>query len=101
MSKDAIFRLYSMTKPLTSVSAMVLVEENSIQLTDPISKLLPQFEQMQVSVAKAGRFGEVSYSTVPAERPITVQDLLRHTAGFAYGILRAIPACAMSILQRD
>jgi CubicO group peptidase (beta-lactamase class C family) len=85
MAKDAIFRIYSMTKPLVSVGAMILVEEGRLQLADPVAKYLPEFKDMQVSVPKTDAFGKVTYALVPAERPITVQDLLRHTAGLAYG----------------
>jgi len=85
MKPDTIFRIYSMTKPLVSVAAMVLVEEGVVQLTDPVSKFLPAFKDMQVSVPETGADGKVTYKTVPAVRPMTVQDLLRHTAGLAYG----------------
>jgi CubicO group peptidase (beta-lactamase class C family) len=85
MAKDAIFRVYSMTKPWTSVAAMMLVEEGRIQLTDPISKYLPAFKDLKVSVAsKDAATGETTYATVPADREPTVQDLLRHTSGIAY-----------------
>ena len=84
LTKDSIFRIYSMTKPLASVAAMQLVEEGRMQLTDPISKFLPEFKDMQVSVPKTDSKGEISYETVPALKPITVQDLLRHTSGIAY-----------------
>ena len=84
MAADSIFRIYSMTKPLVSVAAMMLVEDGVIQLTDPVSKFLPAFKDMQVSVATTSADGRVTYSNVPAVRPITVQDLLRHTAGLAY-----------------
>jgi CubicO group peptidase (beta-lactamase class C family) len=73
-----------MTKPLVSVAAMMLVEDGVIQLTDPISKFLPAFKDMQVSVATTGADGKVTYTNVPAARPIIVQDLLRHSAGLAY-----------------
>lgn len=86
MKVDAIFRIYSMTKPLASVAAMMLVEEGKVQLTDPISKFLPAFQNMQVSVPKTDPvFARTTYTLVPADRPITVQDLLRHTSGLAYG----------------
>jgi CubicO group peptidase (beta-lactamase class C family) len=85
MKPDTIFRIYSMTKPLVSVAAMLLVEEGVVQLTDPVSKFLPAFKDMQVSVAETGADGKVAYKSVPAVRPMTVQDLLRHTAGLAYG----------------
>jgi CubicO group peptidase (beta-lactamase class C family) len=89
MPKDAIFRIYSMTKPLVSVAAMILMEEGRLQLADPVSKFLPEFAELQVSVPSADAYGKVTYGFVPAERPITVQDLLRHTAGLAYGELTA------------
>jgi CubicO group peptidase (beta-lactamase class C family) len=84
MKLDSIFRIYSMTKPLASVAAMMLVEDGVIQLTDPISKFLPAFKDMQVSVASTGADGKATYNNVPAARPIIVQDLLRHSAGLAY-----------------
>jgi CubicO group peptidase (beta-lactamase class C family) len=84
MKPDSIFRIYSMTKPLVSVAAMMLVEDGVIQLTDPISKFLPAFKDMQVSVATPGPDGKATYTNVPAAKPITVQDLLRHSAGLAY-----------------
>ena len=84
MKPDTIFRIYSMTKPLASVAAMMLVEDGVIQLTDPISKFLPAFKDMQVSVAAPGADGKATYTNVPAARPIIVQDLLRHSAGLAY-----------------
>src|SRR5437016_4475798 len=84
MTTGAIFRIYSMTKPLASVAAMMLVEDGTLQLTDPVGKFLPGFDKMQVSVATKTPEGQ-SYSTVPAERAMTVQDLLRHPSGLAYG----------------
>jgi CubicO group peptidase (beta-lactamase class C family) len=87
MPKDAIFRIYSMTKPLAAVGAMMLVEEGRLQLTDPVAKYLPAFANLQVSVPKSDAYGKVTYGLVPLDRPMTVQDLLRHTAGFAYGEL--------------
>ena len=84
MKLDSIFRIYSMTKPLASVAAMMLVEDGVIQLTDPVSKFLPAFKDMQVSVATTGADGKTTYANVPAAKPIIVQDLLRHSAGLAY-----------------
>jgi len=90
MALDSIFRIYSMTKPLVSVAAMMLVEDGKVELTDPVSKFLPAFKSEQVSVARAdGEFARVTYTSVPADREITVQDLLRHTAGLAYGEITA------------
>jgi CubicO group peptidase (beta-lactamase class C family) len=84
MRQDTVFRIYSMTKPLVSVAAMMLVEDGRIQLTDPVGKFLPGFDKMQVSVASKTAEG-TAYNMVAAERPMTVQDLLRHTSGLAYG----------------
>jgi CubicO group peptidase (beta-lactamase class C family) len=86
MTKDAIFRLYSMTKPFTSVAAMMLVEEGRLVLSDPVSKYLPQLANLQVSVPRFDPdTGKAVYALVPAERQMTIQDLLRHTSGLVYG----------------
>src|SRR5437899_12476762 len=85
MTPDSIFRIYSMTKPLVSVAAMMLVEDGVVQLTDPVSKYLPGFDKLQVSVPSKDAAGNTSYTLVPQERQMTVQDLLRHTSGLAYG----------------
>ncbi len=86
MALDSIFRIYSMTKPLVSVAAMMLVEDGKIQLSEPVSKFLPAFKGQQVSVARPdSEFARITYANVPADREIIVQDLLRHTAGLAYG----------------
>ena len=77
MTDDTIFRIASMTKPITSVVAMMLWEEKKFNLDDPITKWFPQFENM--NVLKAG-----TYEYEPANRLITVLDLLTHTAGFTY-----------------
>lgn len=89
MTEDTIFRIYSMTKPLVSVAAMILVEDGVLQLTDPVARHLPAFETMVVSQSRADGFGRVEYRAQPAERAMTVHDLLRHTAGLAYGELTA------------
>src|SRR5215475_15339800 len=85
MTKDAIFRLYSMTKPFTSVAAMILAEEGKLTLTDPVAKYLPQLAEMKIAVPKTDADGKTSYALVPAATPMTIQDLLRHTSGIAYG----------------
>jgi len=90
MTNDTIFRIYSMTKPLVSVAAMMLMEEGRLQLTDPVSKFLPELSKLQVSIAKVDpEFARVTFATAPAEREMTVQDLLRHTSGLAYGEITA------------
>jgi CubicO group peptidase (beta-lactamase class C family) len=88
MTKDAIFRIYSMSKPITTVAAMMLVEEGRITLDEPIGKYLPALAQPQVGVEKpdpAG--GPATLELVPAKRPISIQDLMRHTSGLTYGFL--------------
>ena len=85
MTKDALFRVYSMTKPWVSVAAMQLVEEGRLVLTEPVSKFLPGFKGLQVSVPRADPIsGKLTYVMVPAEREPTIQDLLRHTSGLGY-----------------
>ena len=78
MRTDTIFRIYSMTKPIVTVAAMILVENGTIELIDPVAKWLPAFKDVTVST---------STGDVAAQRPMTVHDLLRHTAGLPYGEL--------------
>jgi len=86
MSKDAIFRIYSMSKPITTVTAMMLVEEGKLKLDDPVSKYIPSFAKMQVGVEKPDPSGgKPTLELVPARRQITIQDLMRHTSGITYG----------------
>ena len=86
MTKDAIFRIYSMSKPITSVTAMMLVEEGKLKLDDPVAKYIPSFGKVKVGVEKINPAdGKATLELVPPRRPITVQDLLRHTSGLTYG----------------
>ena len=85
MRKDAIFRIYSMSKPITTVAAMMLVEDGRLRLEDSISMYLPEFSNVVVGVEKPGPDGKPMLETVPARRPISVQDLMRHTSGLTYG----------------
>jgi CubicO group peptidase (beta-lactamase class C family) len=80
MREDAIFVLASMTKPVTGVAIMMLVEEGNIQLADPVSKFMPEFKGMKVAVQNESG-SEIQL--VPAEREITIRDLLTHTSGLA------------------
>src|SRR5258706_5919912 len=81
MTPEAIFRIYSMTKPLVSVAAMMLVEDGTIQLTDPVSKYLPSFGKLQVSVATKNDAGATTYTLVPQERQRTVEGLRAPNSG--------------------
>jgi len=85
LQDDTIFRIYSMTKPITAVAAMMLYEEGCFQLDDPIASYLPEFNDMQVWAG--GEPGQIR--TVPAEAPITVRHLFTHTAGLTYGFMEA------------
>jgi CubicO group peptidase (beta-lactamase class C family) len=115
MPKDGIFRLASMSKPITGVAIMMLVEEGKVRLNDPVSRFLPEFKTLNVAVARpgsgpssggrggAGRGaatdGEVGYDVVSASREITIRDLLTHTSGLLSGGLGA--AAADSIAPRS
>jgi CubicO group peptidase (beta-lactamase class C family) len=79
MAKDSIFRIFSMTKPIVSVGIMMLVEDGHFLLSDPIAKFIPEFAEQKVGVENHGKL-----ELVPVQRPITVQDLLRHTSGITY-----------------
>jgi CubicO group peptidase (beta-lactamase class C family) len=88
---DTIYRIYSMTKPVTAVAAMMLYEEGRFQLDDPISRLMPEFAGQRVFTG--GGYGAVA--TEPAVRDITFRDLLTHTSGLTYGFMQATPVDAI------
>ena len=81
LTTDAIFRIASQTKALASVGVMLLQEEGKLLITDPVGKYLPEF--METTVAQPNDAG--GYDVVPSKRPITIRDLLTHTAGISYG----------------
>src|SRR6202166_4904568 len=83
MTTDTIFNIASMTKPITTVGALMLYERGEILIDDPLAKYFPKFAQMRVAARDAA--GEPTAETVPANRPITIQDLMRHTSGLVYG----------------
>ena len=91
MTTDAIFRIASMTKPITGVAVMMMVEEGKIRLTDPVSKFIPEFKNSMVAVARFPNRpvgqpgGEPDFYLMPAAREITVRDLLTHTSGLMSG----------------
>ena len=93
---DTIYRIYSMTKALTSVAAMMLYEEGRFQLDDPIARYLPEFTGLRVFTG--GGYGAVM--TEPARRDITFRDLLTHTSGLTYGFMHATPVDAMYRAQK-
>ena len=87
MTKDTIFRIYSMTKPITSVAIMMLYEEGKLKLNDPLSKFIPEFANTKVYAGG----GSQNPTLIPPKRPITIADLLSHTAGLTYGIFSNTP----------
>ncbi|MEM9351698.1 MAG: serine hydrolase domain-containing protein [Planctomycetota bacterium] len=87
LETDSIVRIYSMTKPVTSVAVMMLVEEGKLALDDPVAKHLPQFEPLQAYAAGEGE----DLQTEDLQTQPTVRDLLRHTAGLTYGIFGNTP----------
>lgn len=85
MKADAIFRIFSMSKPITSVAVMMLAEEGKIDLLAPVSQYLPEFKDVKVGVVKNSSDGKPELVLEDVRRPMTVQDLLRHTSGLVYG----------------
>jgi len=83
MTEDTIFRIYSMSKPITAVALFMLYEEGAFSLDDPVTKFIPEFENLQVYVEGA--------EPVPMDRSPTMAELMSHTAGFAYGLSDATP----------
>jgi CubicO group peptidase (beta-lactamase class C family) len=93
---DTIYRIYSMTKPLTAVAIMMLYEEGRFQLDDSITRYLPAFANQRVFAG--GGYGAVM--TEPALRDITFRDLLTHTSGLTYGFMQATPIDAVYRAQK-
>jgi CubicO group peptidase (beta-lactamase class C family) len=113
MQKDSIFQIMSMTKPVVGVSIMMMVEEGKVRLTDPVSKFIPELKDLKVAVAQPAPPGapagggrgaaaaEPRYYTVPAEREITVRDLLTHTSGLASGGLSGTEARKVALKGKE
>src|SRR5246127_4952113 len=85
MTEDAIFPIHSVTKTITSVAAMMLVDRGKIALDDPVSKYIPSFADMKVGVERKKAAGKPVLDLVPPRRPINIEDLLLHTSGITYG----------------
>ena len=112
MTKDAVFRIASMTKPVTGLAIMMMMEEGKLRITDPVSKYIPQFKEMKVAVAlprqgpPPGAAGideppaPPRFYTVPAEREITIRDLLTHTSGLASGPMSTADARKPSVVRK-
>ena len=83
MRTDTMFRLASMTKPIATVAALMLLEEGRFLLEDPLSKYMPEFRDMKVGIGKPG---EAGFTTVPAERQVTIHDIFSHRSGLAPGV---------------
>ncbi|WP_084030871.1 serine hydrolase domain-containing protein [Bradyrhizobium paxllaeri] len=84
MTPDTIFALHSMTKPITSVAAMMLIDAGKLSLTDPAARFIPAFADVKVGVASVAADGTPFLKLVPPDRPVTIEDLLRHTSGITY-----------------
>ena len=87
MTPDTLFRIYSMTKPVTGMATMMLIDEGKLGLDQPLADILPRFGEMQVQVTPDGSITDLR----PAKTPITIRHLLTHTSGLAYGIIQQGP----------
>src|SRR6201992_2815426 len=85
MTDDTIFRIFSMSKPITSVAAMMLIDQGKLKLDDPVEKYIPSFGKAQVGVEKKADNGDKSLELVPLKRPVTIQDLMTQSSGITYG----------------
>src|SRR5215510_6860920 len=89
MNPDTIFAVHSMTKPLTSVAAMMLIDEGKLSLSDPLSKYILSFAGVEVGQEKKLKDGTTWVELMPPVRPVTILDLMRHTSGISYEYIGA------------
>ena len=105
MTRDSIFRIYSMTKPIVTLAAMMQVEEGRYYIGDPVAKFIPAFAKVQVGVEKPATEpgGKPTLELVAPRRPMSVQDLMRHTSGITYGFfgVGAVKAMYQEVLNGD
>jgi len=85
MTDDTIFRIFSMSKPITSVAAMTLIDQHKIKIDDPVAMYIPSFATAKVGVEKKADNGEKALELVPLKRPLTILDLMTQTSGITYG----------------
>ncbi|HEV8414917.1 MAG TPA: serine hydrolase domain-containing protein [Bryobacteraceae bacterium] len=115
MAKDTMFRVASMTKPVTGLAIMMMIEEGKVRLNDPVSRYIPEFKNLKVAIAQpaaagrgaapaptapGGRGAAPNFYTVPADREITVKDLLTHVSGLASGAMSNSSIQAPSIARK-
>jgi CubicO group peptidase (beta-lactamase class C family) len=116
MAPNALFRIMSMTKPVVGVATLMMIEEGKVRLNDPVSRFIPQFKDLKVGVLQPGAAGgggrgaapaagqrgaPPRFYTVPAEREITIKDLLTHTSGLVSGTISNSEAGKPEILLKD
>lgn len=105
MTRDSIFRIYSMTKPIVTAAAMMQVEEGRYHIGDPVARFIPSFGKVQVGVEKpaAEAGGKPTLELVPPKRAVSIQDLMRHTSGITYGFfgVGAVKAMYGDVLKGD
>src|SRR5262249_59756099 len=98
IAADSIFRIASMTKPIASVAAMMLAEEGKLDIAAPVAQYLPEFKDVKVRVEKSDASGNKEVAMVAPAKPMTVQDLLRHTSGL---VSRFVPCPAGELDQKE
>lgn len=100
MQKETIFRIMSMTKPIVTVSMLLMMEEGKVRLTDPVSRFLPEFRELNVAVARSSG-ADAPFDTVAAAREITIRDLLTHTSGLVSGPVSNREARKVALTGRE